>query len=353
MYKGTFYDRNLKQKLEVHIRITDYGFEVFNTGYIRKINSTDLYAIDQKDKQSLILKIGQEFPFSVLEVSDSQFVETIARTYKHIKIKKDHEAKGYLVLFVSLILGLSLLIAGVVYALPLIGEQVALQLPKEAEIKMGKASYASYSVSLKIDTAKTRIANDIFKTLNYGKEYPLEITVVNDEIKNAFALPGGHIVVYDGILKDMGSAEEFAALIAHESAHVNKRHATRTWGRMASTSMLMYWLLGNSEAMAKIGHEFIRASYSRELESEADRVGVEILTQNNLDPQGMVRLLKSLEKEEEKQPQSIKYLRSHPMSVDRIALVEAHIKTLKHNDSKNEALQKLWTKLKETEESRF
>lgn len=351
MYKGTFYDRNIKQKLEVNIRITDYGFEILNSGYITKINKADLYAIDQKDKHTLILKIGQDFPFSILEVSDPQFYEAIIRSYNHIKIKKDQAAKAYWFLFISLVLGLALLIVGAIYALPLIGEQIALQLPKQAEIKMGQASYASYGVSLKIDTARTKHANDIFKILNYGKEYPLEITVVSEPVKNAFALPGGHIVVYDGIIKEMGSAEEFAALIAHEAAHVNKRHATRTWGRMASTSMLMYWLFGDLEALAQISNEFVKASYSRDLESEADKVGVETLAQNSLDPQGMVRLLRSLEKEEKKEPYSMKYLRSHPMSVDRISVIDKYITTQKYEYSKNEKLQQLWSKLQMQEDT--
>jgi beta-barrel assembly-enhancing protease len=346
MYKGTFYDKNIRQKFSINVRFTDYGFEIFSPEFITKVNSSDVYVFDEKDKNTVVVKIGNDFPFSVLEVSDAGFKETLYRKYPQVQVKKNHESKGYMVLLTSVLVGLLVLVIGIIYAMPSIGEFVATFVPKEAEIKIGQNYYDSYKYSFKIDTAKTRAANEIFKALDYSKEYPLEITVVQDDIKNAFALPGGHIVVYDRILKDMKTAEEFAALIAHESSHVNHRHATKALGRTAGRSMVLSWIFGNYDGLIQISQEFLRISYTRELEEDADRSGFELMVKNKVNPKGMIALLENLKQGDELVPKAMKYTSTHPLTEDRINMVATLIKGKNYDFPKNPALEKVWEKLK-------
>ncbi|HTF81169.1 MAG TPA: hypothetical protein VL947_05575, partial [Cytophagales bacterium] len=141
MYKGSYYDRDLQQKSEATVRYTDYGLEITSHGTIVKVSFQSLYTAYLKGKHTLILKIGSEFPFSVLEVTDPQFVDTFYRRYPHVNVQKDNQRKGYLLLLSSILVCLGILVAFFALGIPRIGEYLATKIPKEVEVKIGEQYY--------------------------------------------------------------------------------------------------------------------------------------------------------------------------------------------------------------------
>lgn len=165
-------------------------------------------------------------------------------------------------------------------------------------------------------------------------EFPYTFQVVQDETINAFAIPGGHTYVNTGLIKAAGSETELAAVIAHEINHVVARHSTRQmtqqYGYQLVTSLL---LGGNQGELSKLAADMFGKAgtmyYSREMESQADYLGVETMYKAGYNPQGMVTFFKKLAAAGESNPGSIaRFFSSHPETVERIKAIQGEISTL-------------------------
>ena len=165
----------------------------------------------------------------------------------------------------------------------------------------------------------------------------------NPDLVNAFALPGGSIVVGRGLLNLLESEDELAAVLGHEITHVDNRHAIE---------LLQYELAAKKyglNAFYQLGRpavEIFQAGYTKEQELEADRVGLDMAVSRGYSPQGAVALMKRLEKleAEESDPNrragspveeiaqaSVKsldhYFLSHPPASERLAALQSEIKS--------------------------
>src|SRR5690606_36345304 len=113
---------------------------------------------------------------------------------------------------------------------------------------------------------------------------------VDSEEVNAFALPGGKIFVYSGILEKMGSYKELTALLGHEISHVTNRHSLKSMSRNVASSLVLSSVFGDAGGLSvnlisKV-NEFKSLDYSRDLETEADNEGLQVMLDNKVDPQG-------------------------------------------------------------------
>ncbi len=155
-----------------------------------------------------------------------------------------------------------------------------------------------------------------------------EITVFEDEAINAFALPGGHIGVYMGLLRVAGSQDRLAAVIGHEMAHVQAQHANARLSAQYATDMglqLIAALAGGSSpassdrvmALLGLGAQVgILLPYGRAQESEADVLGLRYMARAGFDPRASVELWRNMQLEEKLRPPE--FLSTHPASENRI-----------------------------------
>ena len=152
--------------------------------------------------------------------------------------------------------------------------------------------------------------------------YKFHVLVVSSPIVNAFAAPGGYIVVFQGLIERTETAEELAGVLAHELQHVLQRHATRMLLQHTSTGLLISALTGDVSGTLAFGLESARTlgtlRYSRIMEEEADAEGMKMMVAAAVDPAGMIAFFDRMKKQSGEFPQLLTYLSTHPNTEDRV-----------------------------------
>ena len=164
-------------------------------------------------------------------------------------------------------------------------------------------------------------------------KYHFKVIDKPDQV-NAFALPGGYIYVYSGLLKRVESEAELAGVLAHEIGHVAARHATERLTLMYGYQLGVSLLLGEDPSeIAKLVSNLFGVggllAYSRRDEYEADRLGVQYANSAGYDPNGLLSFLKKLKEMEKREPGLLEQLLStHPPTSERIKRVREQIARL-------------------------
>jgi Zn-dependent protease with chaperone function len=214
-----------------------------------------------------------------------------------------------------------------VWGIPAVADLAADRVPVAWEIAVGEAAMAQLAPAARRcqDPGRQRrideVAGVLLRTLPESR-YPFQVTVVDHPAVNAFAAPGGFIVVFRGLLERTDSAEELAGVLAHEIQHVLHRDATRAILRQASTAILVAALVGDASGVLAFGVESARLlgdlRHSREAERAADRDGLRMLRAAAIDPEGMLEFFRTLEALEGSTPAVVRYLSTHPAPGDRL-----------------------------------
>lgn len=220
---------------------------------------------------------------------------------------------------------------------------VADHLPPNLEVQAGQAVFGPLRQSADVleSPALENQLDELLQPLDTVLEhqpYAYEFHLLNDESINAFALPGGIIVVHSGLILAATSSEEVLGVLAHEIAHVSERHALRGLIGAAGTTLILQALAGDAgglvAAAADLGNDLLDLRYSRDLEREADAVGFSYLIDSGIDPSGMVSFFEKLRAEEErlgldaKGVSALPFLSTHPASERRIERLGALLSDL-------------------------
>ena len=153
--------------------------------------------------------------------------------------------------------------------------------------------------------------------------YPLHVDVVRRADFNAFALPGGHIYAFQGLIDRAQSPDEVAGVLAHEMGHVAHRDGTRTVLQAAGLSFLFGMMLGDfvgGGAVVIAAKTLVRSSYSRRVEAQADVYSVGLMHQVGGDPRALATILARVTADKD---EGIKILADHPDTKDRVIMINA------------------------------
>lgn len=198
-----------------------------------------------------------------------------------------------------------------------LGEQMAVEVDKQ--LKM----HTDPEVNAYVDRVGKRIV-DAADNVPEGISFEFHV-VDDDETVNAFAIPGGHIYVYSGLLKAVDNEAELASVLAHEVAHVTRRHIAQRMVAMYGYQTLASLALGENPGMvgqlaASVAAQGLLLKHSRDHEYHADVNGLRYLIAAGYDPHAMASFFEKLQGESDV-PAFAEFLMSHPMSSSRVEQV--------------------------------
>ncbi len=163
-----------------------------------------------------------------------------------------------------------------------------------------------------------------------------EVHVVDSPMVNAFALPGGKIVVFTGLIEKADDAEQVAGILGHEMAHATLRHGLHRIGQALGIAAAINLLLGDTQGLVAAGAELFQLasinSYSREQENAADEEGVRMLHAAAIDPMALTQFFETLKEEHGDLPGVVSWISTHPQHDDRIAAIETQLAALSNQE---------------------
>jgi predicted Zn-dependent protease len=217
---------------------------------------------------------------------------------------------------------------------------IANKIPAELEQQIGDSTLAQYQFGKQIldDKDAEQLLKPLIEPLINAlgqSRYQYHFHIVNDGTLNAFALPGGQVVIHSQLILRADSAEELLGVLAHEINHVEQQHGVRnligTTGIYIIASAVFGDATGLLAVLSSAAPLLLNQSYSRRFETEADTKGFALLQKAHINPKGLASFFEKMIEEEKKQfekiedeknrelaKQALKFLSTHPASEDRI-----------------------------------
>lgn len=363
-FSGTFYDGKSANKYPVRLQLTverlvlifPDGHQIhwfYSTLQLSKTGSTGPVRLERSTSNPDIIP-------EAIVIEDPRFLHEAHRVASgalgNVWNQPHKRSLRYALMILALVVIPPLIFAIWVYAIPAVTNVIADKIPTKWEEKLGQDYFQMlFKESLKEPDPQVRKALDTISkrllTAVPDQPYHFRIHVHPSKMVNAMALPGGTIVVFQGLINATETPEELAGVLAHEFQHVLKRHSTRNIVRSEAIHLLGLIISGNSDSMTNV---ILQASstldhlrYSRELESQADAEGMKMVLATHIDPKGMIRVFEKLEEEQRRQMESVKkdkekadsekqdsdkegialpewmnYLSTHPKGNDRVEVLK-------------------------------
>lgn len=283
------------------------------------------------------LERGGELP-EILLVTDVAFLTALHRVTP-LAARRFHDPAGRrrrIPLVVAA--GLAAVAIGAalyLWVIPAVASVVATRVPVAWEERLGRAVVEQLAPAEArcTDPEGTRQLDTIVASLTASipdSPYTIRVSVIDRKPVNAFAAPGGYVVLFRGLVERAERPEEVAGVLAHEIQHVLHRHVTRALVRQASTGLLLAAMTGDASGVLVYGMEAARTlgtlRYGRQAEEEADIEGLRMLETAGIDPAGMITFFESLAKREPEFVKNLGYLSTHPSTADRLARLRATMK---------------------------
>src|SRR6478736_8724090 len=222
--------------------------------------------------------------------------------------------------------------------------------PVDWEIKAGDKLYEQIIASKRvlkepaIDAQLKQITDPLVAGIKDNR-YPLKFHIVEDATLNAFAMPGGNVVIHSGLLMAAESPEEVAGVLGHEIAHVTQRHSIRSIISSAGLYLVLQSMIGDvSGIVAVLANNsafLLDRKFSRDFEREADNHGWDYLLAADINPRGMIIFFQTMEAEEKRLREKVKETTSIDVDPGAFEVLSTHPAT----QERQKNLQAKWDKL--------
>lgn len=192
---------------------------------------------------------------------------------------------------------------------------VARMIPRSVEARLGSLMVGDFGERACEDPAGVAALQALATRMQM--QSGVDLRVVDVPMVNAVTLPGGHVVLFSGLLRQASSPDEVAGVLAHELGHVENRDVLESLVRQLGLSVVLGGLDGN---VGGYTNALLSASYSRGAEARADGFAIDALTRAQISPRPTALFFQRLSKSEIKVKGAdalLGYLASHPMSSER------------------------------------
>lgn len=242
-----------------------------------------------------------------------------------------------------LVAGVALLVALPVFLvlhIDWLSAPLARQVPAAWEQKMGETAIAQYRFTHQFlaqeqtDALLNPLVQPLLGALA-GSRHQYHFEIVNESSSNAFALPGGFVVIHSGLILNAENAEELLGVLAHEITHAEQQHGVRNLIAGSGVYLIVSAMFGDVHGLlatlANTAPLLLTQSYSRDFEREADTQGFRLLQSAHIDPRGLASFFEHLITEEKKQlakienekardaiQEGVKFLSTHPATDERV-----------------------------------
>ena len=338
--RAIYFDGTCSARNDVVVEAGAAGLQIFSSD--RRLLDEWLYGeLRRQAAPDGVLRLGRdgETLLARLEVRDAALASAIED--RAVTLDRGGAAERRLrrkVVILSLAAVVSLIFTAII-GVPVLATRLTPLVPASVEQKLGKAVDSQIRATL--DTkhlgaafvcgtgangAAGRAALDkLVGRLQAAAAlpYPLRVDVVRREDFNAFALPGGHIYVFQGLIDRAQAPDELAGVLAHEIGHVAHRDGTRTVLQAAGLSFLFGMMLGDfvgGGAVVIAAKTVVRSSYSRRVEAAADIYSVSLMRKVGADPRALAAILERVTADKD---EAIKILADHPDTKDRVVAINA------------------------------
>ena len=316
-WKALYFDGRTPTHRKVDVQTDRQGVRIeFEVGTTRIWRYEDFSVRQVRSQGPLRLEYG-EFPPEILEIADPEFGEVLG---KRLPKKSLFLSVGFAMLAV-------LLVPAIIYwGIPLASGWFAYFIPVSIEKQVGQYVIDEVFPSrivCKTDAGEQALEKLVSRLVPPDSEYVFQVEVVDSGLVNAIAFPGGNILIFRGLLEKSPSADAVAGVLAHEMQHVFQRHGTENLLNQVALSGLFKLLTVEANAIAETLFAGVRTlsllKYTRELETEADALALQLLYQAGVDPVEMLAMFQVLKNHSSSLPESIS---THPDMSSRMEKLE-------------------------------
>ncbi len=225
----------------------------------------------------------------------------------------------------------------ILWLVPALADRLAAVLPAEGEQALGEATLSQVREALNesgfdplplcearegrhsLDSMTARLMRGV------DLPYPLTVSVLDHPMVNAFALPGGQVILMRGLIDAAGHPDEVAAVLAHEIGHVAARDPTRIALRTAGSIGVLGLLFGDfagGTVVLFLTERMIQARYTQEAEAAADAFARQMMRDAGLPPSALAAMFRRFQARGGEPPAIVQHFLAHPTLGDRIAAAE-------------------------------
>ncbi|HET6676089.1 MAG TPA: M48 family metallopeptidase [Nitrospiraceae bacterium] len=251
------------------------------------------------------------------------------RTAEQVR-RARHAHRGLWIAGAAAIIGLAVMFW---FGTDLMVEWAVKRIPVEWEQQLGAVAYRQMlsGQSIVKEGPAVEAVQEITRrlTAQAPDTYRFEVSVVRNDVVNAFALPGGYVIVFTGLIQKAESGEEVAGVLSHEISHVLERHGMERIIKQSGLAAVVTVVLGDQQGLIglaqQLGMKLATLKFSREQETEADLSGLRLLRKARIAPGGMIRFFDRLSEQDMHQ---IELFSTHPMSASRAKRLETETASL-------------------------
>ncbi|HKP61516.1 MAG TPA: M48 family metallopeptidase [Polyangiales bacterium] len=281
------------------------------------------------DRSLTMLCDAPDFGKALRGLAPPQLVASIDRIELHTaRTQRSRGAAWITVLALVLVFS-----AGAYYGLRTAGRTAVDALPPSVDARLGDQAYAQLALQNKqLEDAAllTALRGMVERLAPPGEgDFEYRVHVFDEPVTNAFALPGGTLVVYTGLLRAAESPEQVAGVLAHEIAHVERRHGMRRIAQSLGVIAAFQLVVGDVSGLIGVAVGVLQEgainSYSRTQEQEADLDAVQRLRRARIDPRALADFFEVLRRDDPGLPSALGWLGTHPDLGERVANIRAAV----------------------------